>query len=172
MVDIASNSNTDELSELIKKLFFIPLSFLIIKANYDYSLSVGVILDCYKSFYYIISILIPTAILTMIYFLRKRNYKYCFYIFFIAFVILIVDAIFFEHADMIKLWKFVGYYPIYIVLTYLASFIADLASADFRTIKKNVEDNIEKLFNPLAHKIANITRFTISHVKDHVRKGN
>jgi hypothetical protein len=172
MVDIASKSNTDELSELIKKLFFIPLSFLIIKANYDYSLSVGVILDCYQSFYYIISILIPTAILTMIYFVRKENYKYCFYIFLISSVILIVDAIFVEHADMAKVWKFISYYPVYIVLTYFASFIADLASADFRMIKNKVEESIENIFDPFAHKIAEITRSTISHRKDHERKGD
>jgi len=166
MIDVdtppMSNLSRDKMSELIKKLIFVPLSFLIIKENYDYSLSVGVLLDCYKSFTYIISIVIPTAIIIVVYLLKSKNYKYCMYVFFISLAIFLVDALFIEHVDMTKLQKFIENYPLYIGLTYLASISADLASADFRIKIGVVEDKILKIFDPIANNISQLIRSILS----------
>ena len=74
----------------------------------------------------------------------------------ISLAIFLVDALFIEHVEMIKLQKFITNYPLYIGLTYLASISADLASADFRKFKIDVEEKMEKLFNPIANNISQL----------------
>lgn len=156
MVSLLSKTNSEEISNLIKKIFFISLSFFIIKYNYDYSISVGAILDRYESFDYLLSILLPTTLLLIIYFLKVRNYNNCIYVLLASLAIFFIDAILLENADWDKLEKFLRYYPTYIFLTYLASIAAELASSDIRRLKEGIEARLDKLIEPITNILAQL----------------
>lgn len=149
------NPNEDR-AELFKKLFFLTFSFTIIRFNYDNSISVGALLQNFEILDDILTILVPLAILIMIYYFKKHNYKYIVYIIFVFAVILIADVVWIEKTEIIKLEKFIKYYPIYIALTFLASFMADIASQDFRAIRAKVQDKVDSLVKEYTLKFINI----------------